>query len=117
MNYDKNSFISGIAVGRQLKGWAMIAAGEANATKARVFNKVINLMSMKVLDSGSLSAEISADNTGAITTGITAVCYLGAEVIGMEGASVSTTFDSTDMFTTGVTATAAIEEDEDTTEE
>ena len=37
MNYDKNSFLSGIAVGRQLKGWGSAAAplqGEAACTAA-----------------------------------------------------------------------------------
>ena len=29
MNYDKNSFLTGVAVGRQLRGWSVAGAGEA----------------------------------------------------------------------------------------
>lgn len=33
MNYDKDSFLAGIAVGRQLKGWGQ-SAGEARCPRA-----------------------------------------------------------------------------------
>lgn len=59
MNYDKNSFIAGIAVGRQLKGWASGVNAQDDPSAAVSFSSAPNTSLSAVAVPGAYGGEIS----------------------------------------------------------
>ena len=76
MNYDRNSFLSGIAVGRQLKGWGAPTSGGGGGGGATIFASIAYRHPFEVRISASAYAEELAESTAAAITGGTIAQHL-----------------------------------------
>ena len=59
MNYDKNSFLTGVAVGRQLRGWSVAGAGEAALAVPTLCVNAAQPLALTLTLSGGPAAAVS----------------------------------------------------------
>ena len=80
MNYDKNSFLSGLAVGRQLKGWATAMSRPMDTPRA-------SAMIAGVQSAAAFCELVSAALTDAIT--VTGILHFGDLILAEASVALS----------------------------
>ena len=84
MNYDKNSFLAGVSVGRTLKGWA--TGGGGFGVHARAVTDALTKLSMKLLGTVSIAAALTPPGIVAQAAGLV---YMGDSIKNLGTVSLS----------------------------